>query len=274
MKIEVDTAQFEEAYALVKQWQDRARAVRRQFLYRAAQGVHEDVLGFLPSDRKELRHSLKMQKIRGLPDSVDGYLIRSVPKGRAVAKSEVETTVIYVATKDHLMRAAPEATIILEEYSPWTLETLPYAPDTKTADVISRRVSPREVTRVRLMRNRDRPAWRRRMVKEGIKMAGAGLAPRPRGMEAIPDTAFESLRLEFGLGGEPSKPHWRKAILKLALRGGAGMIARKREFARAMTSLTFTSWQRWPRRTTGFVTVTEARKYVPFQKRLGLRVGR
>lgn len=274
MKLEVQTTEFEQAYALVREWQARARAVRRQFLFRAVSKAYDDLLGLIPSDRKELRGSLRMDRIRGLPDSLDGYLIHSVPKGRGISKAEEESTVIYVSVKDNLMKAPPESMIILEDYSPWTMETLPYAPDPKTTDVISRRVSPREVGRVRRMRKRDKPEWKRRAIKAGVKVAGAGLAPRPRGMEAIPDTAFESLRLEFGLGGEPAKPHWRRAILKLALRGGAGMIARKREFTRAMTNLSFNAWERWPRRTTKFATVATAKKYVPFQKKLGLRVGR
>jgi hypothetical protein len=204
---------------------------------------------------------------------VDGYIIRSLPRGRSIAKAESENAVIYVSAKNNLMRSVPKETALLEAYSPWTLETLPYPPDPKTADVISRRVSRREVTRVRRMRLRDRPEWRRQMIKEGIRVAQPGLRPRVGDTQAVPDTAFESLRLEFGLGGEPAKPHWRKAILKLALRGGTGMIARKREFTKAMTSLSFKSWERWPKRITGFASVAEAKRYVPFQKRLGLRLG-
>lgn len=274
MKIEVHSAQFDEAYALVQQWQRRVRAVRRQFLYYAVQKTYDDLLGYLPSDRKELRASLRMQKIRGLPDSVDGYVIHSAPKGRAIAQAESENAVVYVAAKSNLMRSVPKETSLLEAYSPWTVDTLPYPPDQKTANVISRRVSKREVNRVRQMRLRDRPKWRREMIKDGIRVYQRGLEPKARETLTVPDTAFESLRLEFGLGGEPSKPHWRKAILKLALRGGAGMIARKREFTKAMTSLSFTAWERWPRKTVGFVTVAGAKRFVPFQQRLGLRVGR
>jgi len=269
VKITVDTAQFHQAHLLVQEWQRRARAVRGQFLYRAVNQVHDDILGHLPPDRKELRDSLRVQTIRGLPDSANGYLIRSIPKGRGVAKAEGETTVVYVSARDHLMMAVPEETTILQDYSPWTLDTMPYAPDPKTSEVVSRRVSRREVVRVRRLRRRDRPEWSRRMVRAGIRTVG----PTVGSLAAVPDTAFESLRLEFGLGGSGSHSHWRRAILKLALRGGAGMIARKREFTRAMTDLRFSAWERWPRRTPTFATIAEARKYVPFQKRLGLQVG-
>jgi hypothetical protein len=273
LRVDVDAFDFKDAAALVAQWQKRAVAVRRQFLFRAVDGVYNDILGILPSSRKTLRSSLKMQRIRGLPESVDGYVIRSTPMGAVVPKAEVESTVIYVAVKNNLMRSPPKETLLLQQYSPWTVETLPYAPDPKTSDVMSRRVSPREVLRVRRMRNRDRTTWRREMIAAGIRLPPVGVRPRMADPEAIPDTAFESLRLEFGLGGEPAKPHWRKAILKLALRGGTGMIARKREFTRAMTDLSYRAWERWPKRVNGFATLAESKRYVPFQKRLGLRVG-
>jgi hypothetical protein len=272
VRIEVNTTQFKEAAALVSQWRERAKAVRQQFLYRAVTGVYDDVLGYLPSDRKELRDSLRMQRIRGLPDNVDGYVIRSVAKRRAVAREDVDNTVIYVAVKDNLMRPPPKETLLLQKYSPWTMETLPYAPDPKTADVMSRKVSKREVIKVRRMRTQQRVTWRREMIQAGIRLPPVGVRPIMNDPEPVPDTAFESMRLEFGLGGEPAKPHWRKAILWLAVRGGTGMIARKREFTRAMTDLEYRAWERWPKRGTGFIPVAQAKRYVPFQKRLGLRV--
>lgn len=274
MKVEFDSGNFQDAVALVGQWPERARAVQKQFLYRAVSKVYHDVLGLMPSDRRELRRSLRMQRIRGLSDKADGYLIRSIPKGAAVTKSEDRAVVLYVARRTGLMIPIPEATSILEKYSPWTIDTLPYAPDPKTATVISRKVSPREVVKVRKLRKRDRPAWRQEMDTAGIRTSPSIFQPRPNQVGAIPDTAFESLRLEFGLGGEPSKPHWRRAILGLARRGGTGMIARKREFTRAMTDASFQSWKAWPRKLSGFATVAEAKRYMPFQKRMGLRVTR
>jgi len=272
VKIEVGTANFQEALALVKEWRKRAVAVRKQFLYRATNKAYNDLLNALPASRRELRRSLRVQGIRGLPDNVDGYVICATPRGRTIAKAEEENTVIYVAVKAHLMEAAPEETIILQEFGPWTLDTIPYAPDERTANVISRRVSPREVIRVRKLRRGDRPELRKRMRKAGVRGVGAGFTAKPREVAAIPDAAFESLRLEFGLGGEPAKPHWGKAILKLALRGGTGMIARKREFTRAMTDLNYQAWKMWPKPVSGYTTIAQAKQYVPFQKRLGFRI--
>lgn len=273
VRININTAQFQEAHALVKQWQRRVLSVRRQFLFRAVDKVYRDILSILPSDRKELRRSMQMRRIRGLPESADGYVIRSVPKGAPIPKAEAEKTVIYVAAKTNLMRPVPIETQLLADYGPWTTDTLPYLPDPKTAAVISRRVSPREVVQVRRLRNQEKPKWRRDMLNAGIRLAPVGTQSQTADSGAVPDTAFESMRLEFGLGGEPLKPHWRKAIRKLASRSGAGMIARNREFARAMMDPSYRAWERWPRRGAGFVTAAEAKRYRPFQKRLGIRVG-
>jgi len=274
VKIVFDKREFDRAYSLVQQWKDRARAVRKQFLYLAVDKIYDDLLGFIPSERKTLRQSLQMQKVRGLPDSEDAYVIHSRPRSREVSKENSNTTVIYVSSKPNLMQKVPDAVKILEEFSPWTFDTLPYVPDPKTSEVMSRKVSPREVNRVRRLRQRDKPAWRRQLKEAGVREVTRIFQPRPKGLETVPDTAFESLRLEFGLGGAPSKPHWRRAILKLALRGGAGMIARKREFERAMTDPSYLVWKRWPTKTEGYATVAEAKKYIPFQKRLGLKVGK
>jgi len=274
VKIVVDTKEFDKACALVQEWERRARAVRRQFLYYAARDLYNDVLSFMPADRKTLRQSMVLESVRGLPDSEDAYVIRSVSRGRKVTEDNADTSAIYISAKTNLMERVPEATLILQEFSPWTLDTIPYTPDSKTAESISRRVSPREITRIRKLRKRDRPVWRRRMKKEGIREMGTNFEPRPRGMITVPDTAFESLRLEFGIGGSPSKPHWRKAILKLVLRGAPGMISKKPEFVRAMMDPKFHAWEMWPKHTSGYVSTAVAKRYVPFQKRLGIRVSR
>lgn len=272
MRVDVEVRGFQEVLALVGQWQKRARAVRRQFLHRVVQQVYDEVRDSIPAASGELRDALQVSRVKGLPDTESGYVVRAVPRGRKITEAESESTVIYVAARENLMRSVPDSTRVLEQFGPWTFDTIPYPPDPKTAEVISRRVSRREVVRVGKLRKRDRPVLERAMAKAGLRRRELERSEGARVVTAVPDVVLESLRLEFGLGGAPPKPHWRKAILRLASRGGAGMIAKKREFSRAMTDPAFTAWRQWPKRVTGTVTVAEARQYVPFQKRLGLRV--
>jgi len=270
----VDSREFDSAYALVRAWRKRARAVRSQFLYRSVDCVYKDVLKNIPSDRDELRKSLRVQRIQGLSDAVDGYCIRAIPSRTVVKREDAEDVVVYVSAKNNLLYKVPEATLILQEFSPWTLDTLPYPPDAKTSDVISRKVSRREVVKVRKLRRRDRSVWRRRIVAAGLRMRDKGALVGKDRPEAVSDVAFESMRLEFGLGDSPAKSHWRKGILRLAKGGGIGMISRRREFVRSMTDLSFSAWKRWPVRVGDVVSVSVAKHLVSFQDRLGLRLGR
>lgn len=272
MKLTIDRVQFDNRRALVREWKARARAVRKQFLYRATMMVFDDLTKSIPSDHRDLKKSLGIARVTGLPDTVSAYLIRSVPRGFIIQEASASTTVLYVTPKTNLMQPIPKIVKILEEYSPWTTETLPVQPDPKIADITSRRVSERVVEKVRRLRERDRPAWRRKLNEAGVRDTRKEQVVRAtRRMRATPDMAFESFRLEFGLG-VGARPHWRPAILKLASRGGAGMIARKREFTRAMTDLGYMGWKIWPNPITTQATVPELKKYVPFQKKLGILV--
>jgi hypothetical protein len=242
-------------------------------LYLAAREVFEEVKERIPNGYRPLKKSLEMALIHGLPDNTAGYVIRSVPKQRAIKKAAVDTTVLYVTARANSMRPVPKIVSILEEHSPWTADTLPIQPDPKVADVTSRRVSERVVDKVRKMRERDRMVWKRKFNEVGAReMRQGGLVKATRQMRAIPDTAFESVRLEFGLGGFGAHPHWRPSLIRLAVRGGAAMIARKRVFVRAMTDPDFRGWLSWPRPVTERAMVSELKRYVPFQKKLGVRV--
>jgi hypothetical protein len=154
---------------LTKEWKLRVRAIEHHFLKQAVSRVYDDLLGYIPSDRGELRDSLRVDRIRGLSDNAVGYAIRSVSSPVRTTRDSKEDVVVYIATKSNLMQKAPKSTTILEEYSPWTLETLPYPPDPKTADVISRRVSRREVTKVTKARKRDLPKVRALLKESGIR---------------------------------------------------------------------------------------------------------
>ena len=257
---------------LVEQWPARARALRRMLAYTIARDVFKDVRGRIPPAHSALRKSLRLSRVIGLPDRASGYVVHSVPRGGSVAAAEEPSTVLYVTAKTNLMTGVPQSVKILEEHSPWTVDTLPFQPDLKFAIVISRKASPRTVVKVRKMRRRDRYKWRRKMQEIGLREVNKGTRlTANRKMKSIPDVAFESVRLEFGLGGGQSRPHWRPAIIKLAARGVTGMIAANPQFSKAMTDPSYSGWRSWPPPTSTRATLVEALAYVPFQKKLGIR---
>lgn len=263
--------QNEDYLRLVNEWHARARAVAKQFAYKAASKAYEDLKDNISTSNRALAESLQFARVTGLPDSEAGFVIRAVPEGTSVEKTGVDNTLVYVSAKPK----APRSALILEEHSPWPVDMLPYEPPSGKVDMVSRRVSPRVVARVREVRKRDRPVWRRKMNEAGLReIRKDQRLDMNRRMKAVPDVAFDSIRLEFGLGGTPPRPHWRPAILQLASRGGAGKISRQREFFRAMTDPTYMGWKKWPSRVPAKAGVMELKRYVPFEKKLGLRIRR
>lgn len=276
MRLEIDTTEFELRRDLVKQWAARIRAIRRQFAYEVAEQVYEDLMKRLPRGSRELRRSLKVEPIMGLPREATGYAVHVRPVRRRITSAESERTVLYVTPKKRAMQPIPQATTILQEHSPWTLDTLPFQPPPGTATIVSRDVGPRVVHKVRQLRNRDKRVWRRKMNELGVReVKKVVTTSEGRQVVALPDVAFESIRLEFGIGlGGRAHPHWRPSIARLASRGGAGMIAKKRVFLRTMLWLGATRWRSWPTRLPGRVSVSEAKRLQRFQEKLGIRVQR
>ena len=269
------TSDVEAVSKLVQQWPARARALMRMTAYMAARGVYRGVKAKIPAQHGELRKAIRLSRIVGLPDSAQGYAVHAIAKGRSIPTSDEPTTVMYVSAKTNLMTKVPRSVRILEEHGPWTVDTLPYQPDLKFATVVSRKANPRTVAKVRRMRHRDRAVWRRKMNDAGLReiRKGARLQANRR-MKSVPDVAFESVRLEFGLGGAASHPHWRPAILKLAVRGLTGMIARNPQFSKAMNDPSYSGWMSWPPPVSTRVTTMQVLTYVPFQRKLGIRVKR
>jgi hypothetical protein len=274
-KIEL-TSQSRANWNLALDWPNRSRAIVQQFPSTVARAVLQGLEQSIPSEFSELRDSLEIVRIGGLPDSAAGVLVRARMKGQQIQPAEEPSTLIYVTAKSSLMVKVPKEIRLLEEHSPWTVDTLPFQPDKTRADVVFRKVNPRAVVQTRRLRRRDRPIWRRKMNELGMREVRKDLRlTRTRQMKGIPDRAFESIRLEFGLGGTAPTPHWRPTILKLALRGLAGMIRRQRQFSMTMTRPNYQAWKAWhSREVRKRVPIGEARKYTAFQKKLGIRAKR
>jgi hypothetical protein len=139
--------------------------------------------------------------------------------------------------------------------------------------VISRRVNKREVERIEKIRMKDRPKWRRELDRVGVREVKKDRRLKiPKKVRVLPDVAFEALRLEFGLGGVKSKPHWRPSIRRLIATGIKSMIRRNNKLKQVFTDLGFRGWKKWPPKTRNKVRMAEARNYLPFQRKLGIRI--
>jgi hypothetical protein len=258
---------FAKVVKLVSEWEVRSKAVARYLSLLAAEYTKEQMLLLIPKSEEwaKYRQSLEAATIVGSPYA--HAVLRSNEHFRRLKKTDVPKTVLYIKAKRKLRRVSQEIEI-LERHSPWTLSTLPFMPKRSEALVVSRKVSKQEVTRVEKARNSDRPKWKRALI-------GAGSPPKKafpmKQVKSVPDTTFEALRLEFGLGGVKQKAHWRPSLHRLRSVGIKSIIRQHPELQEAFLSLRFNRWKKWPPKTRHKVRAGEARNYLPFQKKLGIR---
>jgi hypothetical protein len=260
---------------LVGEWEARGEALKKQFMYRVVSWAHHSLLDNIPKEYETLRDSLRIGRITGTPRMEPAYVIEAVARSKSLGELDSGNVLLYVQAKPHQMRAIPAEVQVLIDHGPWTIGTLPLHPNPRIAVVVSRTVGARSVQRVENARRRDRRIWKRKLERQGVRVRSTGQQLQTnRQVRALPDVALESAKLEFGLGGVASHPHWRPTIVRLASRQGAGIIARRREFVKVMTSAGFGAWKNWPRKVPRRVRLSTARKFMPFQKRLGVRIPR
>jgi hypothetical protein len=146
-------------------------------------------------------------------------------------------------------------------------------PKRQDALVISRRVSKHEADRITKARMKDRPKWRHELNRYGHREIKKDRRLNiSKKVHALPDVAFEALRMEFGLGGVKPKPHWRPSIRKLIAIGFKSMLRRDPRLKQTFLRPGFQGWKHWPPKTKHKVRMAEARNYLPFQRKLGIRI--
>jgi len=267
----VSTTGLTDVVRLTTEWPKRAQAARNRFLVLAVSKIYETLIENIPNDHKDLRDSLQLSRITGLPDSFFGLVIHSRVKWSKLDKSSVDSCVLYVSAKAKLSQRVPPEVRVLEEHSPWTVDTLPFQPDVKVATVVSRKVRSSTVDRVRANRKQDRGRWIRKLNKLGIRETRKDKRFSEHTTRAVSDLEFESVRLEFGLGGSRAIPHWRPAILKVNSRGGVTAITRRREFMKAFLTPGFGRWKLWLKTVHPKASLRRVGRYHSFQTKLGIR---
>lgn len=261
----------EQTVELVQDWADRIPRLRAMVAFTAARTAEMEIRSAVPSDKAlaSYRRTIELAEIIGLPPGESGYAVHVPFKRISVGEVDKSKTVLYVRPRRKTGKVPPEVRI-LECYSPWTVDTLPFVPRQSDALVVSRQVNEREVTKIAKDRKKDRPRWRAELMRVGGReeKKSARMAATKK-MKAVPDTAFEALRLEFGLGGTKAKPHWRPALQKVRA-GVPGLASRMKSLTDTMTTLSYRGWMHWPPEVAKKIREIDAREYVPFQEKLGV----
>jgi len=126
-----------------------------------------------------------------------------------MGKQETGVYVLKVVPRMKGEEPASAAAMLLSEYNPWTVATLPWMPPKSLASVRSARVSAVEVQEVERERLGDLAEVRRELRELGVtelrKKGSVSL-----GRRTSRDLVAEVVRAEFGIG-RPGRKHWRLA---------------------------------------------------------------
>jgi hypothetical protein len=242
--------------------------------YLAAVHIHEQLLERIPGndDWAAYRSSLQLARIIGSPKGVTSYALRIAPHARRVKKTDIDRTVLYVQRNRRMRRVKPEI-VVLEKFNPWTVQTLPFTPRRSQALIVSRKVTKREAEKVAKDREKDRRKWSKALAHHGRREVKKDQRlDIPKKVHALPDIAFEALRLEFGLGGVKGSPHWRPALRQFLAFGLRSLLKQDHQIKRILKDSKYRAWKRLPPRVRHSVRMTEVKNYLPFQKKLGIHV--
>jgi hypothetical protein len=259
---------------LFREWGERSRKLRSQFTYLATEYLLANLTGRIPSDPAYAiyRRGLEVVQVPVGADE-DAFAVRVNPKAKRVTKLDGRRMLFYVRPRKRGRKTLPEIEV-LASFSPWTLDTLPFRPSPKQASLISRKVAKREVLRVSEQLRRRRPEWSRALNELGVRGIRRDQdLVAPRGLEALPDIALDAVKLEFGLGTTKAKAHWRPALLWLQKRGLREMLKREKDLKSTLIKSEFQRWQKWPKRIKK-IKASDAKSFIGFQKRLGIRVSK
>lgn len=239
-------------------------------MFRTAQEAEKVIRHKLPSRGEWRRYKRALEVVRvSAGRDKSSFAVRLNPKARQVRSWDAAKVVLYVRQKG---RKVDPKVAVLVAHNPWTLSTIPFTPKPSRAVVISRRVRREEVASVGKLREGDKSEWTRELVSAGYNQTNKRMMQVSPKVKAIPDVAFEALRMEFGLGGEKTHPVWRPAIRGLVSEGIVGII-RSERLDRAISTSTYYGWERWKSKTRRKIGLREASKYRGFVDRLGIKVG-
>lgn len=274
LKFEIDKASIKSP-EIVKTWNERTRKLLKMIPYLAAEFVLREIRSRLPrtEEMRAYKQALEAAQVLGVPDNEPVTAVRLNQFHRRIRKIRPDRNVLYVKPREHSIKKTKPEVLVLERFSPWTFDTIPFVPEKADATLISRKVSVIEVRMIAKKRKTDKVKWRRELASTGWKPSREKEDVKPkRKSKAIPDIVFQVLRMEFGLGDERSVPHWRPSIRLLTRSGIRRIIRQVRGLNRLFTDPSFRQWEKWPPRTANRVRLQEARGYAAFQRKLGVRV--
>lgn len=189
----------------------RVAALIRNYPLWIANKYLEELQARGPDDIPGYLGDLEVQEFdHPLADHVFGVVLPGYERSTRLRIDDVARTVLMVEQRN-TYRPDP-GVAVLERYNPWTMDTLPYEPG-KVANLVSRKVTEREVNVIRERRQADRKAVDAELRSLDIKVNRAH--PTLLQSKVERDVVFEVLRREYGAPGEKHQPHLRVGLSSL-----------------------------------------------------------
>lgn len=266
--IDLDTdAEGRATFKFIKELDKRADAFKRMFTYAVATDLLDLVKSKIPSTGQgaQLAKSLKVSEG---PNSVFAVSISS--KSQNIKKTDAPVTLIYIKARRIQDRVRQDIKI-LQDYSPWTIDTLPFWPDKKQALIIQRKVDKKIVDRIAKLRQDSSKEVKNKLIKLGQKDTNSAISRKTidfRKAKAIPDVAFQMLTMEFGGGSQRGMHMWRNALNELIPGKIKNIAERYKKIKLAMSDSRDNTWRSWPR-VNDKIKSMELKSFIKFQKQLG-----
>lgn len=271
IKLTLNRTQLQKSIQFLKSVPERLHSFLGHLTHTYAQASLRQIKKKIPKglEYRSYRKAFEVAKITGIPDRQIGYAVRVNPKVQKIRASQSQTTILYVKPQSNFIRIPADVQVLID-YSPWPVDMLPFTPDRRFARVVSRKVRRDEIDAIRENRREDKKEWRPILDRTGRREARKPLVRLPKSVKALPDVAFQALRLEYGLGGGRSQAHWRPGIKSIVSLGIFSMIKRRK--LGMFFDPAFAGWVKLPS-VQSHIPYSEAEKYEAFQKRLSIRVG-
>lgn len=175
---------------------------------------------------------------------------------------DAKTSILIVSSRYKSDKENP-VTEVLEQYGPWTVDTIPFVPSQRQAAIVLKKVSASKVNEVR-RRNENEQS----VILPLMKHFEMDFDPRfvvQQKLRIVPDLEVEAVKLEFGTihGG---KAHWRPSI-RWAKRQGVAQMQKDKELIRAMTDPKFKGFRKL-KHLEERLTSTEVKALEDFQKKI------
>lgn len=198
------------AWKLMKEWNDRLKAVTLALPQEVAKQVHLDVMKLAPTDIPKYPDMLKVVQF---PRQGDWQIIGVIPPGwnysQRLKTSDAQRTVLEILPKMRGGEVVSQAAVVLARNNPWTMQTLPYEPNRREAGIRAKRVDEKSVQAVEKEREAQKSVITQELRALGVPIRETGKVLLQRRVSR--DIAFEVLRREKGIG-MPGKAHWRPAV--------------------------------------------------------------